>query len=329
MTKGSRPNLEEFERIVAMRRDNPALGDCMVAKITGWSERTIQRIRRDTDSYRQSLIKEHAGVKNVAAIAEKYGFLAQSSPAPIPTQPKDAGSLESDKRADSVVLAIPDMHHPFCHPDALPFLLALRDRVKPTAIVCLGDEIDAHALSKYPKNPDGLSAGQEFSKAREALYPFYKAFPEVLVCESNHTVRGHKKGYEAGLPASFLHTIATVLDAPEGWRWANRHEVDGVLYIHGDSGRSGQYAHIHYTKAFKKSVVIGHMHSYAGVNYEGAVFGMNAGCLINSEAYCFAYAKNFPVPVSLGAGVVYDGKIAVFVPMITDSHGRWLGKLSV
>ncbi|MFN8994415.1 MAG: hypothetical protein ACK5X3_12235, partial [Pseudomonadota bacterium] len=207
MMKGSRPTLEEFERIVAMRRDNPALGDGMVAKITGWSEKTIQRIRKDTDSYRQSLINGRVEVNNVAAIAEKYGFLAQSNPAPIPTQPKDAGSLESGKKTDSVVLAIPDMHHPFCHPDALPFLLALRDRVKPTTIVCLGDEIDAHALSKYPKNPDGLSAGQEFSKAREALYPFYKAFPEALVCESYHTVRGHKKGYEAGLPASFLHTI--------------------------------------------------------------------------------------------------------------------------
>lgn len=237
------------------------------------------------------------------------------------------GGAQIGKPKYSTTLAIPDLHCPFHHQDALEFLKAVRNRFKPTTVVCLGDEIDAHALSRYPKDPDGMAAGEEVSKAREALYPFYKEFPEVLVCESNHTVRGHKIAFGSGIPSAFLRTIEQILNVPDGWKYANKHEVDGVLYIHGDSGKSGCYAHVNYMRAFKQSIVIGHIHSYAGVNYEGTLFGMNSGCLIDSDAYCFKYAKNMPIPVNLGCGIIIDGKEAHFIPMHLDGHKRWTGKL--
>ncbi len=245
-------------------------------------------------------------------------------PAPIPAPiftpiPKASGK--------HTVLAIPDMHHPFAHPDTLAFLCAVRNSRKTTLAVCLGDEIDAHGFSTYPMDPDGFTAGQELKRAIECLEPFYQAFPDMLVCESNHTVRPWKRGYEAGLPASFLPTYSQILNAPEGWRWAARHEVDGVLYIHGDNGKSGQYAHINYMKAAKRSVVIGHIHSYAGVNYEGEHFAVNAGCLIDETGYCFKYAKNMLTKVNIGCAVIYEGKYAEFIPMKLDAHSRWTGEL--
>lgn len=117
------------------------------------------------------------------------------------------------------------------------------------------------------------------------------------------------------------------LNAPDGWKWASRHVIDDVMYIHGDAGKSGFTAHINYMKAFKRSMVIGHIHSYAGVNYEGRHFGMNAGCLIDVEAYCFKYAKHMPISVNLGCGVIKNGVEAHFIPMHIDSHDRWTGKL--
>jgi hypothetical protein len=229
---------------------------------------------------------------------------------------------------DSVVLAIPDMHHPFCHPDALEFLKAVRDKYQVNKVICMGDEIDAHAFSRYPMDPDGLTAGKEIQVAKETLIPFYREFPDVMICESNHTVRPWKKAFDAGLPRSFLPTYAAILDAPDGWRWQSRWEVDGVIYIHGDAGRSGQYAHIHYVKAFKRSVAIGHIHSYAGVNYEGSHFGINTGCLIDKEAYAFKYAKNAAINVNLGCGIIINGEHAYFIPMLTDEGNRWTGKLA-
>lgn len=227
----------------------------------------------------------------------------------------------------SVVLAIPDLHCPFEHPDALAFLKLVRDTYRPTHIVCLGDEIDAHALSKYPKDPDGLTAGKELKEAIEHLQPFYVQFPEVKVCESNHTIRGWKLAFQAGLPKAFLRTVETVLNAPDGWTWAHRHIIDDVVYMHGDSGCSGFTAHINYMRKLKKSCVIGHIHSFAGVNYEGHLFGANSGCLIDVEAYCFKYAKGMPIPVSLGCSIIKAGKSAQFIPMHTDENGRWTGEL--
>jgi hypothetical protein len=226
----------------------------------------------------------------------------------------------------SIVLALPDMHHPFCHPDTLDFLVAVRNAYKPNHYICLGDEVDFHALSRYPKDPDGMGAGGELKAAIEKLIPFYREFPNMRVCNSNHTARGHRQAFGAGIPQAFMAHISQVLNAPDGWSWHQEIEQDGVIYIHGDAGKHGQYAHVNYMKSFKQSVVIGHIHAYAGVNYEGKHFGMNAGCLIDSEAYAFAYGKNLPIKVNLGCGIIIDGKEAYFIPMRTE-NGRWIGVL--
>jgi hypothetical protein len=227
----------------------------------------------------------------------------------------------------NIVLVIPDMHHPFAHPDALDFLRAVKRRFHPTHFVCLGDEIDAHAFSRYPKDPDGMNAGQEFKAAVLALQPYYIEFPDMLVCESNHTVRPWKKAFEAGLPASFLPTVAKAMNAPDGWVWRKKHELDGVLYVHGDNGRSGQYAAVNYMKQAKQPVVIGHIHAYASVFYEGKHFAMNTGCLINRDTYPFHYASGQLLDVNIGCGIVVDGKEAYFIPMKMDSNDRWIGRL--
>lgn len=240
----------------------------------------------------------------------------QSGPAKPP--------LSGKKRT---VLAIGDMHHPFAHPDTLAFLKAVYKSEKCDTVVCMGDEIDAHSYSHYPNEPDADGPSTELAKAIEQLIPFYKEFPEVLVCESNHTVRPWKKARLAGLPKAFLREVETVLNAPDGWKWARNHTIDGVLYTHGDNGKSGQYAHIHYMRQTKRSVVIGHIHGYAGVNYEGHNFAMNVGCLIHEEAYAFRYASGLLLPVNLGVGVVYEGKEARFFPMHLNSKGRWIGRV--
>src|SRR5271166_3873903 len=100
-----------------------------------------------------------------------------------------------------VVLAIPDLHYPAAHPDALEFLKAVKIKFKPDAIICLGDEIDAQNLSEWPSDPDQPSAGDELRLAVEALKPLYKLFPKVSVCTSNHTARIFRKASKQGLPS--------------------------------------------------------------------------------------------------------------------------------
>jgi hypothetical protein len=96
------------------------------------------------------------------------------------------------------------------------------------------------------------------------------------------------------------------------------HIVDGVLYTHG-TGVSGKNAALNLALQRRSSTVIGHVHSFAGVQYHcnstSRIFGMNAGSGIDIAAYSFNYGQDFPVRPVLGVGIVLNGKEAQFIPM--------------
>jgi hypothetical protein len=226
------------------------------------------------------------------------------------------------------VLVIPDSHSPFMHPDAVAFLTEAKSRLRPTRSVHLGDEVDNHALSQYDPDPDGDSAGVELHKAKEQLQELYALFREMRVCESNHGVRPFKRAYRSGIPRVWLKDYAQALEAPEGWRWADKWEIDGVVYQHGE-GFGGENAHSKWAAVNGKSTVIGHIHSHAGIkfikNEYRQIWGMNCGCLIDATTYAFKYAKLTPHKQVLGVGFVDNGSPFYF-PMRLDGNGRWTGK---
>lgn len=273
----------------------------------GVQEETLRRWRKDPDKY------------TTPDSAERLETLQKSevSPRHLPTAPRDG----------SVVLAIPDLHCPFHHQDALAFLLAVRDKINPDEVVCLGDEVDFHSFSRWPKDPDGLSPGGELRAAIEALIPFYLAFPNVKVCVSNHTIRPHKLMKLTGLPAAMLPAYSTMLNAPDGWSWHEHIIIDNVRYMHGDQGKGGKHGWTSNSEVYHQSVVVGHWHSKAGVFYDSHMFNVNAGCLIDPTAYAFDYARHSHKKANLGCAVVTHGRKATFIPMLLDDTGRWVGYL--
>jgi hypothetical protein len=116
----------------------------------------------------------------------------------------------------SIVLCVPDLHCPFEHIDALRFLKAVKKKYSPSKVVFLGDEMDAHAISDYDADPDGLSAGKELEKTIEHLQGFYKLFPRAMVCTSNHTARPFRAAYKYGIPKAFMKDYSDFLKAPKG-----------------------------------------------------------------------------------------------------------------
>lgn len=228
-----------------------------------------------------------------------------------------------------VVLAIGDIHYPFAHPDHLQFLQDVCKVFKPTEYVCLGDEIDAHALSDYDHDPNGYSAGHELDAAVKELKKLYKVFPEMKVCTSNHTARPFRRAQKFGLPAQLFKSYSEFLEAPKGWEWADKWEVDDVIYEHGE-GHSGKNGAITAATGNMQSTVIGHIHSFAGIQYYAnpkyLIFGFNVGCLIDKDAYAFGYGAKIKTKPIIGVGVVNRG-VPMFVPMQLDKHGRWTGKL--
>lgn len=232
-------------------------------------------------------------------------------------------------KGQETVLVIPDMQIPFEHPDSLEFIKALRDMIEPTVIVNVGDEVDQMALSRFDPDPEADGAGPELRKAIDRLQPWYEEFPEMLLCESNHTARVYKQAFLAGIPEAYLRTVPEWLEAPEGWQWATTWRIDGVQYEHGDA-QGGMYAARNLCIRNRRSTVIGHHHSHGAVFYvandDEMIFGMNVGCLIDMNSIAFRYAKHATFKPTLGAGVVIEG-VPYFVPLLQDSTGAWTGEV--
>lgn len=233
------------------------------------------------------------------------------------------------KQPSEKVLVIPDLQEPFAHKDALEFVKAVAKKEKPSIFVNIGDEADFHALGDWDHDPDGYSAGDELKECIKKLTKWYQAFPNMLVCTSNHTARPFRRAFKHGIPRAFIRDYHEFLQAPMGWKWADYWEIDNVVYEHGE-GFSGRDAAIKAAQGNMQSTVIGHIHAFAGIqwsaNSKHLIFGFNAGCLIDRHAYAFRYGakqKNKPI---LGVGIVDKG-LPRFIPMQLDGKGRWNGTI--
>ncbi len=227
------------------------------------------------------------------------------------------------------VLVIPDLQVPFEHKDALAFCSAVAEAIDADKIVCIGDEVDQMALSRFDPDPEADGAGPELRKALKRMQAWYRQFPEVQVATSNHTGRVQKAAFKAGIPEAYLRPIRDWMEAPEGWTWEDNFEIDGVRYEHGDA-QGGMYAARNLAIRNRQSTVIGHHHSHGGVSYvandKEMIFGMNSGCLIDIKSLAFKYARLAAFKPTLGCGVVLQG-VPFFIPMLTNSYGRWTGEL--
>lgn len=230
----------------------------------------------------------------------------------------------------SVVLVIPDLQAPFHHPDALDFLIHVKNMVGANKVVCIGDSLDMHWASRFTVDPDGYSPTEEHSRGMEFMREFYKAFPEGFEVDSNHNDRLHKKLFDAGIPRQWWPTHRELLKAPAGWEFGECVEIDGVLYEHGHKLPGGMYGAKRGAKELTQSVVMGHHHAHAMIAYVAVrnkmFFGMNVGCLIDEKSYAFNYARARVNRPTLCCGVVANG-IPMLFPMKLDADRRWIGSL--
>lgn len=234
------------------------------------------------------------------------------------------------------IICISDLQAPFEHPEAYKFLTAIKEAYyispKKTKVINQGDEGDFHFLApKFLPDPDGWGGKDEYWQMREHLEPLWDLFPEQDVCESNHTLRPFRKAYNAGIPSVYMKALSDIMGAPKGVRWQQRWIYNEILFEHGE-GASGKSAALAIAMSNRRSTSIGHQHCWGGVTYsssfEQTIFGMNTGCLIDITAYAFKYARTSKDKPTLGTGVILDN-IPVFIPMLLNDKGRWIGKLPI
>lgn len=225
------------------------------------------------------------------------------------------------------ILIAADTQNPFEHQDYLDFLKYVSVKYRCDTFVHVGDETDQHCLGNYDNDPDGYSAGHELLAAIEHLKPYYKAFPVMKLCTSNHSARIIKRAFKSGIPQGYLRNFKEAIGAPKGWQWADYWEIDNILFIHG-LGYSGSIGALNAAKDKFKSCVIGHLHADAGILYfsngKEVIWGMNVGSGIDANAYAFRYGKDCRKKPIISCGVIVNGQPHLII-MKMDKNGRWVG----
>lgn len=228
---------------------------------------------------------------------------------------------------NSRILLISDMHIPYHHRDLIPFLKYLKAKYKPTRVICLGDELDKHALSYHDNDPDLPSAGDELRKSLPVVQELFELFPKMDIIESNHGSLVWRKAKTFGIPKHYIKSYNDVLGVDGGWKWSFDLTVDlpngQKCYIH--HGKTANV--IQLSQQMGMCAVQGHYHESFKIDYwgnpTGLYWGMQCGCLIDDDALAFNYNNvNIKRPI-IGTGLIIDS-MPVLEPMLLDSSGRWI-----
>lgn len=220
---------------------------------------------------------------------------------------------------------ISDIHIPFEHQGALDFCIRVKKEFKipDENVLFTGDEVDNYYGSLYDKDPEAThTANQEIEDAKKTLRQWYKAFPIARLATSNHGLRWYKKFFKSQIPSQLLRDYAEIIHAPSTWKWADKWKINTkhpFTLSHG-SGYSGKDGARNCAINNGSSVVIGHLHSHAGVSHIKTsgldMWAMNVGCLIDVESFAFQYSKEDKFKATLGIGVVLDsGKRPLWIPL--------------
>lgn len=236
---------------------------------------------------------------------------------------KDTG-VEDNSR----VLVISDLHFPYQHKDVFKFLQYLKDKYNPTRIICMGDEIDHHSLSFHDSDPDLPSAGDELRRALPFVQELYKMFPKMDILDSNHGSMVYRKAKHHGVPKHYIKGYNEVLGVGDGWKWSFDLTIDlpngTKCYFH--HGKSPDVVKL--SQVMGMSAVQGHYHSSFKVDYwanpSGLYFGMQTACLVDRDAYAFAYENcNLKKPI-IGTGLIINSH-PILEPLIMNEFGDWVG----
>jgi len=222
-------------------------------------------------------------------------------------------------------LIISDLQIPFEHPDALKFCkqLAREFKVADENVYNVGDETDQYFGGLWKKSPEAQhTPNSELDDCRKRLKHWYKFFPQMKLCISNHGTRYWRKALEAEIPSQMLRQYEDIIEAPIDWKWKKRWIVKAkhpFMIEHGDDW-GGTSAHINAALHNGISTVIGHHHCLAGsrhlVTAMQKIWAMGSGSLIDFSTYAFEYAKRSKRKPAIGCSLVVDGgKTPLWIPL--------------
>lgn len=216
-------------------------------------------------------------------------------------------------------LVVSDIHLPFAIDGWLDFIKETHKKFDcDDEIIINGDLWDFHFYSFHTSETDAMSGLDEFDIAKEMTLELVKAFPKVRLTLGNHDNILIRRIKELGIDKRFTKTLHELFNLPQTWIIGDEFIIDNVYYRHcGCCG--GKTGHINSAISNRMSTVSSHLHADGGIGYITSpngetIFGLNTGALCDDGAYALRYGVNNRFKTTLGCGVVFNERYAVFEP---------------
>ena len=221
--------------------------------------------------------------------------------------------MSSNKRYDNNrILVYSCLHFPFHDKRVFDFLNELEREYRFDRVIDLGDTVDQYSFSRYTKSPAALSASEEIKRAKKCIATLGSIFPKVDVMSSNHCDRLYSRAMINGIPREYIKPYREILEAPTDWKWYKDLSItidktrDKVYFCHEKGANALSLA-----KSISMNVVMGHLHSTAGVNYFNnplkEMFAVQTGCLVSDKGPPFEYNKKHVFRPVKAACIIIDG----------------------
>jgi len=220
-------------------------------------------------------------------------------------------------------LIIPDQHLPYENRYSLRFYSELQREYKiPNEnVLCLGDFRDEYFANMHEVGPDmEHTPNEEIDETLERSKQWYKVFPKMKMILGNHETRVFRKANSIGLPSQLFKKYEELYETPPGWEVRKDFMIFGehspFMCVHGEKLRDAADGALH----MGVNLAMGHLHSKAGTSWiktaNQELWGLDAGCGIQPEAYAYKYGQDSKKKPILGGGVVHNGgEYASFVPL--------------
>ena len=231
------------------------------------------------------------------------------------------------------IMILSDTHFPYSKKEYFKWIKKLKDKIKPTLVIHIGDLIDANSISQHIHSPELHNIKYELELAKKNIKQLRKIFPcEMKIMWGNHDIRIQKLAEKSAIPNSFLKDINEILDIDPKWKWTWHDK----LIVDLPNNTKMFFTHHFKTNVLSSakelglSLCVGHMHTKASLEYWSSPTALNfalcVGSSIEPKHEAFKYGKNFIKRPIISVGSINNSQPQLH-PMPLNDDGSWTGEI--
>ena len=231
------------------------------------------------------------------------------------------------------ILVLSDTHFPYQKKEYFKWIKKLRDKIKPTLVIHIGDLVDFHSISQHLHSAELPNIKYEIENAKKHIKQLRKIFKcPMPIMWGNHDIRIQRLAEKSAMPESFLKNINEILGIDSKWKWTWHDKLIVAL---------PNKTKVFFTHHFKSNVLasakelgmslcVGHQHTKSSIELFthplALNFAMCVGSSIEPRHEAFKYAKNFIKRPIISCASIVDS-VPQLHPMFLNKDGKWTGQI--